>query len=462
MAGRKNKKIIRYRRPLNINIGILIFGFLFVYLLIIGYMYITKEKVQIYQVVEGSLSGNSQYSGLILRNEEVTASQYSGYVNYYVREGEKAAVNSLVYSIDESGTATEILTQNAEDTNNLSQENLTALRNQLSQFSSSYNHMEFGEIYSVKYNLQSSLLEYVNQGALEELKNSLENLGSYFQLMYASKSGIVVYSTDGYEGFDYTAVTEANFDQSAYQKTYVHSGDIVESGTNVYKTITDMNWSILIPITEEDAINFADSETVRLRFSDTGIETTASFSTFIGADDKAYGKLDLKDYMIQYYNSRYVDVELFPDKPEGLKIPVSSVIHKDFYVIPVSFLTTGGDSQAEGFLREVYLDGESSTVFESPTIYYRTDEYCYVDKSVYSEGDNLIMPDSSEQYKIGPTESLTGVYNINKGYAVFNLVEILDQNEEYYIVSKDTSYGLSVYDHIVLDGKTITEDDIIY
>ena len=341
-------------------------------------------------------------------------------------------------------------------------ENLAALRNRLSRFSASYDSMSFHEIYDVKYNLQSSLLEYVNQGTLEELKKSLESLGSYFQLIYADHSGIIVYSTDGYEGFDYTSVTEKNFNKDSYQRSSVKAGQVIENGTNVYKTITDTKWSIIFPITETDAVAFSDSNTIRIRFVDTGIETTAGFSTFVGADEKPYGKLDLKDYMIQYYNSRYADIELFPDKPSGLKIPASSIVHKDFYVIPADYLTSGGDSNEEGFLREVYQKGENSTVFESPTIYYKTDEYCYVEKSAYSEGDNLIKPDSSEQYKIGPTETLTGVYNINKGYAVFNQVEILDSNEEYCIVAKGTKYGLSAFDHIVLKGNTISEDDIIY
>ena len=111
-VARKNKKIIRYRKPVNINIGVIIFGFLFVYLLVIGYMYFTKDKIQVYQAVEGSLAGDSRYTGLILRNETVTASEYSGHLNYYIREGEKAAVGNLIYSVDESGTATEKLAQN--------------------------------------------------------------------------------------------------------------------------------------------------------------------------------------------------------------------------------------------------------------------------------------------------------------------------------------------------------------
>ena len=59
------------------------------------------------------------------------------------------------------------------------------------------------------------------------------------------------------------------------------------------------------------------------------------------------------------------------------------------------------------------------------------------------------------------TASLQGVYNINKGYAVFRKVEILFQNEEYTIVNTGTSYGLSLYDHIALDASAIKENQIV-
>ena len=63
--------------------------------------------------------------------------------------------------------------------------------------------------------------------------------------------------------------------------------------------------------------------------------------------------------------------------------------------------------------------------------------------------------------KIGETAKLQGVYNINKGYAVFKQISILYQNEEYSIVETGTSYGLSLYDHIALDGSKVNENDLI-
>ena len=86
----------------------------------------------------------------------------------------------------------------------------------------------------------------------------------------------------------------------------------------------------------------------------------------------------------------------------------------------------------------------------------------YVDKSSFKEGDALINTDTGEKYVIGETDTLEGVYCINKGYAVFRRIEILDENEEYAIVSKNTTYGLSRYDHIVRNADKVKEEDILY
>ena len=81
---------------------------------------------------------------------------------------------------------------------------------------------------------------------------------------------------------------------------------------------------------------------------------------------------------------------------------------------------------------------------------------------LFEEGDALINTDTGEKYVIGETDTLEGVYCINKGYAVFRRIEILDENEEYAIVSKNTTYGLSRYDHIVRNADKVKEEDILY
>ena len=71
MAKKKNKKVIRYRRPLNINVGMIIFFIIFIYLVFSVYTYLKREKIQFYEVVDGGIVNNRIYNGLILREEQV-------------------------------------------------------------------------------------------------------------------------------------------------------------------------------------------------------------------------------------------------------------------------------------------------------------------------------------------------------------------------------------------------------
>ena len=54
------------------------------------------------------------------------------------------------------------------------------------------------------------------------------------------------------------------------------------------------------------------------------------------------------------------------------------------------------------------------------------------------------------------------MYCINTGYTVFKLVEIIDENNEYIIAKRNVSYGISVYDRIVLDADKYSVNQLIY
>jgi hypothetical protein len=147
----------------------------------------------------------------------------------------------------------------------------------------------------------------------------------------------------------------------------------------------------------------------------------------------------------------------------GLKIPNSSIIDKEFYTIPIDYFMKGGDSNAEGLLIAGTDEaGNTATEFISPTIYYETDQFYYVDSEDVSAGDIVLKSDSNATYVVGTdTAVLKGVYNINKGYAVFKQIDILYQNKEYTIVRTGTTYGIALYDHIALDGSKVNENELI-
>lgn len=106
-------------------------------------------------------------------------------------------------------------------------------------------------------------------------------------------------------------------------------------------------------------------------------------------------------------------------------------------------------------------EGETVTEFASVVVAEETEEMYYIDGNDISAGDVILKMDSNETFILREQKPLQGVYNINRGYAVFRKVEILYQNEEYTIVNTGTNFGISLYDHIALDASAITEHQLI-
>jgi len=70
--------------------------------------------------------------------------------------------------------------------------------------------------------------------------------------------------------------------------------------------------------------------------------------------------------------------------------------------------------------------------------------------------------ESTGLYQIAQRMPLKGAYNVNKGYTVFKKVEVLESANGYSIVKKNSSYGLQVYDHIVLDASSVYDGQLLY
>ena len=154
---------------------------------------------------------------------------------------------------------------------------------------------------------------------------------------------------------------------------------------------------------------------------------------------------------------------LFWRKKRGLKFPILLLCKREFFIVPKDYVTKGGNGNSYGVLLERYKeDGTATTEFVETTIYNETETEYYIDDMVLRAGNDIIKPESTEKFTISKQGSLTGVYNINKGYADFKQINILYDNEEYSIVKSNTQYGLSVYDYIVLDASTVVDDELIY
>ena len=223
--------------------------------------------------------------------------------------------------------------------------------------------------------------------------------------------------------------------------------------------IKDDDWTLVIPLTEQGAKELKSSSSVQVRFPKDNETMTAAFS-MKKVNGSYLGYLAFDTSMVRYSQDRFVDVELILEDQTGLKIPKSAVTKKDFYVIPEDYLTQGGNSNSTGVLIDT---GKENAEFQTVDIYYHDagTGSVYVDPDNFEKNAILKKAGSSDTYQLTETKQLKGVYNINRGYAVFRQVKILCESDEYYIVQSGDDYGLSNYDHIALTGKDVHEGDVI-
>ena len=462
MASRKKPiNINKYRRPLNINIGIIIFAVMFLYILICVILFFTKGNVKRYEVRSGSLSISNVYEGIILREETIVSANSSGYINYFAREGEHVASGDLIYSLDQTGKMAEIL-QNDTDEILLSGNDLGELRNDFMQFSHNYKDEQFGQVYDFSYDVSGTVLKLSNYNMLNNLQRA-DVTGSSVQFSYAPRSGVVVYNVDGLEHLEPSLINAETFLKENGEKEQFVNNTLVGSTDPVYKMITSEHWSIVIPVEREKVARLQNEGFVEVKFLKNQYTSWAEVNVLTADDKYDYVELKFNNSMITFAKDRYIDIEIILDDDRGLKIPNSAIVEKEFYLIPKEYATKGGNSSKDGFMRETYdEEGNISTEFIDASIYSESDTDYYVDTSVLRPGDYICMPDSAEKYPVSKVGTLMGVYNINKGFADFKEITVLYSNEEYSIVKSNTRYGLTEYDYIVLDADSINENDFIY
>ena len=168
--------------------------------------------------------------------------------------------------------------------------------------------------------------------------------------------------------------------------------------------------------------------------------------------------------MLTFLTDRFLDIQLIVEDETGLKIPVTSIAQKEFFLIPEEFVTPSGSSGRGSILRQCFLeDGTISSESLEIDLYNfddETKEY-YLDSSILDVGDILYKLDGQDTFTVSKRATLIGVYNMNRGYADFKQINILYQNEEYAIVKSNTRYGLNVYDYIALNADRVQDDQFI-
>lgn len=450
---KKSKKITKYRRYSFFNIGTLLFGTVFIYMVISTFMFLTETHVTAYEVKKGAITGNYRYQALSLRDETVVEATQSGSLRYFEREGAKVSAGSAVCAINETGSQEPVSISDFE----LDTQEEERLRNMLSSFTINYDGSAFQKAYDVKAGVEGMISEIVSEDAVGYI--SVRNQ------CYAQESGFVVYEIDGFEDTTESQLTSDMFVQNAYTAENLRQKKSVSAGDPVFKLITDEEWALYFPIDEKLMTELIDTQKIRFRFMKDNVTFSAPFSIVTNGEE-SFGKITLDNSLVRYVTDRFLEIELVMNKKEGLKIPTSAIVDREFYKIPEEYAIKNEDTDQEIALKAEHFeeDGSSEVSYVTANVYRYEDGYYLVDKSLFSEGDYIQMEESTKRFQIqeDDVETLHGVYNINKGYTVFREITVLDENEEYCIVESNNIYGLAAYDYIVLNADEVEEDQIVY
>ncbi|MDO5520879.1 MAG: HlyD family efflux transporter periplasmic adaptor subunit [bacterium] len=457
------KKVVKFRRPINLNLGVVIFVIMFVYLVIELVKYFSGEQLSVYEVTESQIANDNTYQGLIIRDEKVVSLDKEGYLSYYVSEGKKIGKNSTIYSIDQTGNVYDLLSEN-EKQEDLTEKDILEIRDCINSYRRIYNGSNYKAVYDYKYSLENTAMELTNINLLSSLAEILKTKDTKgtFDVVKTKDSGSVAYYTDGFESVTVDTFTADMFDSSNYKKTELRSTDKKEAKSDVYKLITNENWNIVIPLSESQAKALSERTVVKVTFMQDKLYTNALFK-IIQKDNRKYGIISLRNYIQQYLTDRYIDISISTDVITGYKVPKSAVTDKAFYKIPTSYFTKGGDDDSTGLIQVTTdKEGKKKYKFVETSVVSSDDKYSYIDISTFKEGTIICdEKDNKKQLTIKETGKVTGVYNVNKGYPTFKVIEVLTENNEYYIIGMKTTNGLNNYDHIILNVDLAKEEHYV-
>ncbi len=403
-------------------------------------MFLSTHHVRYYQVTSGPLAKNQVFRGIALRSEQVITTDTSGYVTFYAQGNARVRRSGMLFGIssEKSEAARRAMSADAK----------RSVRAAIEDFTMNYNGVRYRDVYDLKYDITGMIVSDIpaQAGSLQQTAGPGGTYTAGNETITASpRDGIVVYSLDGFEGMTADQVRPEDFDESGYHLTELRTSERVNAGDPVLKIVDSEAWSLVIPLTSLQIVRLDGLSDIRVKFLKDGATQMASMTIMTMQDNTYYCRLDFREGMIRYADDRFLDVELVTNTRTGLKVPISSIVSKDFFTIPEAYATEGGEAGSEvGFLREIpSADGTVSTQFVTTTLYEHRDGKYYIDDTDFSAGDVIVRKESDgDRYQIGATDSLEGVYCTNKGYAVFRKIVILDKNEEYCIVESGTDYGI--------------------
>lgn len=457
---KKESNIIKYPKHFSFRIGYVFILIMFIYVSFHVFSYITKKNITVYEVTNGTISSNREFNALAIREEELIQSAGEGTILYLASNFQKIGARSQIYAIDSDGSISSNMNFTKLDTEFFSPQSISKLSSTINDFMLDFNPSNFNKVYNAKTDISTQIDQLYSAGAMKAMAPQIEQAvaNGSFSIYYGSKPGVVVYSTDGMEDLKVKDITPELLSNSSYTNTIYNSKEKVFTGQTIGKLITSDKWNLIIQLDDELKAEMEEDEYVHIEFLEDEVSTWCTCK-MKEKNGKTFLVIGLDDGVDRYCDSRYIHIKLLDRSVSGLKIPNSAIVEKEFFEIPKSYFYQGNDTNGDLGLM---VKSANANNFVVPDIFYETDNTYYIDSTDVSEGDVIMKAGSTTTYVIGTHKSsLKGVYNINKGYTIFKIISIKYQNDDYSVIESGTNYGVSMYDHIVLQGDTVNEGQLI-
>src|SRR6056297_359982 len=329
-----------------------------VFLLLVSFLlyYVDNIRFEIesYSAEKGSLEDKYTGTAIIIKDEDVYYSNYKGAAKNYFEEGERikrGALISTIYpdfqsagisrEIDKINTAIDVR-ENSKDSD-VNQELINQIEAEIQSLILEKKYKEAFEILEKYKGNKGNTNEYTDM-TLEELYEKREDLSAYISNkkinIYSKTSGLVSYKIDNAEkifniekidSFTFGDYNIVNLEENITKKEKLGIDD------PVLKVVDNFEWYIMInleniKLENNKLINIRvveNNEIIKGKIIKKQINNTDTFLIIEG--DK---------YFYDFFNERYLDVEIILDKYNGIKIKNNSIIEKEgiqgVYVIGAS------------------------------------------------------------------------------------------------------------------------------
>ena len=481
MPEESRNKVIPYHEQRHMNFIALIFALILIYLIVQIIRMFTGEEYSVYELQKEEMySAASIRRGIILREEVPVTSVLSGSLNYLTSEGQKLGKNSPVYTTRDLSFFAESAVGSV-DASELSSADLSAIKKRLEESASRSDeqfYLHYLDMEDLKATVKSSFLQ--NSGlSLESLVRDGNGVA------YTENSGFILFRTDSLDQALPEDLTAESFVEENLNTTVYSTGRPVNVGSFAYKLVPDDSFSLVFPMDENDQIRYEGKSYVSVELNKIRTTQNAAFRSFTASDGSVLGVLSFSKYGSSYLTDRFADFSLREEEVYGFRIPVSSVLTKEFLLVPSDYIMKSAGEGTKVFKEYTDSKGSSHVTPVSISVYAVRGDMVYISSTKLEVGDFLIRPqetrisrvedgreveksvfeaDYAGRYHLAVTAPLTGVFNVNKGYCIFRQVEILEKTRDgyYYLIAPNTSYGLSAYDRIMEDAETATDNQIVF